>query len=97
MNLTCKKCGLFVDETDCKIEHLPLPSGGFHLKCSCPDCGSYIKFLPHSEPKLYFGKYKGKTIKEIAKEDKEYLKWLLTTDKGDTELGKNIRQELKNL
>lgn len=73
--LICKRCGSVYKKPT--IEKIPLVDGGFHDKASCPACGGFIKFLPHTEPALYFGKYKGQTISEIARKDVGYLKWLL--------------------
>ena len=50
---------------------------GSHLKVSCPCCNSFYKFAPQHEPKFHFGKYKDKTLKEVAQFDPSYLKWLI--------------------
>lgn len=98
MKLTCTKCGLLFDEINGKIEHVTASNGVKHIRCNCPDCGKYVKFMPQSkEIKLYFGKYKGMKVKEIAMIDRSYLEWLLTTDKGDTKLGRDIKEELNSL
>lgn len=59
--LICKRCGSVYKKPT--IEKIPLVDGGFHDKASCQA--------------LYFGKYKGQTISEIARKDVGYLKWLL--------------------
>lgn len=94
--LTCTKCGLMFIDIEGVLKEIPLPSGGSHIKCSCPGCGKYIKFLPHQtgEAKFYFGKHKGKTVTEVMKIDKEYLRWLLTQDIGGR-IGQAIRQALQ--
>ena len=43
----------------------------------CNKCGSYIKNIPYSEPKFYFGKYKGKLISDC--QDLGYLQWLINS------------------
>ena len=94
--LTCQKCGLIFQDIEGKIEEIPLKAGGSHLKCSCPGCGKYVKFLPHSgEARFYFGKYKGKTVLEIAKSDPEYLQWLLTEKIGGNKIESAIRKALQ--
>lgn len=50
---------------------------------------AYVDYLKDNQPlTLPFGKYKGKTVNEIAKINKGYLQWLLKQA--------NIRQELKD-
>lgn len=39
----------------------------------CNDCGTYIKNIPYSQPKLHFGKYAGIYISDIT--DLQYLNW----------------------
>lgn len=46
---------------------------GVHHQAICRLCGSYIKNLPHDNPRFYVGKYKGKAISDI--DDLSYLKW----------------------
>ena len=90
----CKKCGEILDDCKLQKQKILLNSGGFHLKASCPSCGSYIKFLPHSTPKFFFGKYKGKLISEVAKSDPEYLRWLLSENIKSKKLVADIREAL---
>lgn len=40
--------------------------------------------------KLTFGKHKGKTLKEVYKEQPDYLEWLLTQDRTDPVIKKGI-------
>jgi len=57
---------------------VPLPSGGFHLRASCPDCGRFICFIPHSPVShFYFGKHKSRLIRDVVAEDRAYCEWLL--------------------
>jgi hypothetical protein len=61
------------------IEHLSYPvvfkNGVTHIKVECVDCGKFIKWKSQSSRdfKLWFGKYKDKSLKEIPN---DYLKWL---------------------
>ena len=58
-----------------------LEQRGQHLKASCPSCGAYIKFLGQGgPPTLYFGKYKGETLAQVAHTDPRYLRWLREQD-----------------
>ncbi len=101
MELVCKQCGVCQNESEAKIEKHYLPNGGYHLKALCSDCGAFIKNMPHSLPQiLHFGKYKGKPIAVIAKENPAYLHWLCNQDiKGNLKQSIQIelgRHELDN-
>lgn len=48
------------------------------------DSTKEVKVL-HPDDKLFFGKYKGKRIKEIAKKDIDYLKWI-DSEKDDIKI-----------
>lgn len=81
MNYTCKKCGSINNLGELKIKNDYLPNGGFHRKAYCGGCGAFFKNLPHAKSvKLYFGKHRNKIISVVAKEDPEYLKWLVLQD-----------------
>ncbi len=70
-NLLCpKNCG--------EVEPTLVPAGP-HMKAVCSKCGAYIKFVsvtPKDEIKIHFGRYKGRLMSDIAKEDSEYLRWV---------------------
>ena len=95
--LTCTKCGLMFMDIEGTIEEIPLKGGGSHLKCSCPGCGLYVKFLPHATGGniFYFGKYKGKTVEEVHKIDPKYLTWLLTEKIGGKKIESAIRKTIQ--
>lgn len=68
MEIVCKNCGSVNDyRTEMK--------NGQNV-AHCNACGKYIKNIPYNpHPKLYFGKYKDRLIKDI--EDLNYLQWLI--------------------
>lgn len=88
MEKTCKKCGSVF--SDYKTEDRIISNGTMQRKASCPECGAYIKFLPHTEPKMYFGKFKGETLSWIAENHRWYLTWLLTTN-----IKNNLRENVE--
>lgn len=92
--IVCKKCGVIHDTETLILETIPLPGGGRHIKVICPICKSFIKFLPHSVPALWFGKYKGRTISEIAQKDPSYLQWLVKQDIKSARLKAAIEEAL---
>lgn len=95
MSLTCPKCGLEQSEMEANVTTKPLPQGGSHRIARCNNCNSYIKNIPHSSVSmLWFGKYKGKPIVTVAKEDPKYLGWLLSTNPKD-KLKQAIKLALK--
>lgn len=75
--IVCKGCGVIHETKNLIIETIRLPNKGSHKKAICPTCKSFIKFLPHSVPTFYFGKYKGETVSEVAQKDPSYLEWFL--------------------
>lgn len=47
------------------------------LVATCDRCGAFIKNIPYNPPALYFGKYKGKAIKDYFTPDEvNYLHWV---------------------
>ena len=92
--LICRQCGLEQDELKAKIEKHFLSNGGYHMTAHCFQCGSFIKNMPHSLPQiLHFGKYKGKPIAVVAKENPSYLRWLCNQGIKDN-LKNSIQTEL---
>jgi hypothetical protein len=73
--LYCHHCDIVVSEP--VLERRELPNGAFQVRANCPKCGHYLKFMPQGGPELiHFGKYKDKTVEEVAEADPEYLRWL---------------------
>ena len=67
----CPECGAHED--------YHIVESGPHLKAVCNCCDAYIKFMPrhHENPKIFFGKYKGREISSLTLEEEiRYLKWL---------------------
>jgi hypothetical protein len=67
-DIVCKECGNVNDyRTEMKANN---------KVAYCNGCGNFIKNIPYeTEPKMYFGKYKGQLLRDIT--DREYLHWLL--------------------
>jgi len=78
--LICKYCEKEIEPV---TEEKVFSNGTKHISASCPLCKKWLKYLPQGgEAVLYFGKYKGQRISEVAKIDPEYLHWLYgATDK----------------
>lgn len=68
MDIECRYCGSSDYSTEMK--------SGQNV-ATCNNCGRFIKNIPYSEPGIYFGKYKGKLIKDFqTKEEINYLYWI---------------------
>lgn len=74
---------------NCLVEHpdntliastVRITDGRIQIKGSCPKSHQFVKWLPQSAPDqprmIYFGKYKGQTYNDIARDDPDYLRWL---------------------
>ncbi|NCU42357.1 MAG: hypothetical protein EOM19_06610 [Candidatus Moranbacteria bacterium] len=75
VELTCKSCGSIEEPT---VTEKTFSNGSVHKEARCPSCGAYIKYLagePNPLDTMYYGKYKGRTIMSIAKEDPDYAQW----------------------
>ncbi len=49
--------------------------------CYCHHCNKFIGNKPYDDPKLYFGKYKGKPLKDFeTPEEISYLNWIYKTE-----------------
>jgi hypothetical protein len=67
-----------------------------HYQAICSKCDSYIKNLPQlHKPKtlIYFGKYKSLHTYQVN--DVQYLKWMLTTDKVQSDQRLKIAVEIR--
>lgn len=68
---TCNK------EVEAKVSDQTFSNGTTHRRADCPDCGRWLKYLTTDfEPTLHFGKYKGRTYREVAEDERSYLEWL---------------------
>lgn len=87
--IVCKRCGLFQDEPVIK-------RCGVHMTAYCSGCGEYIQRIRQVKPVLYFGKYKGRLLADVAKFDPAYLRWFLGQDIKDG-LRRNITEALSEV
>jgi uncharacterized protein (DUF3820 family) len=72
-------------------------NGTVHVERRCSVCGNFIKYVPQNKVidecyTMPFGKHKGKTLIDIAREDCDYLEWFAGTD---SKLAGKIRQYLE--
>lgn len=72
----CWHCGKSYEESELKKAPQVIADGRTQIRGECPR-GHFVTFLPQGPKRLYFGKYKGKTIREVGREDKQYLQWVL--------------------
>ena len=87
-----EKCPKCKRENEPTTKEVIFKNGTKHIEARCSLCGAYIKYLSHTTPEktlLYFGKYKGKTLEEVATEDPDYLHWLY----GET-AKKNLKEKI---
>lgn len=67
-DIICKQCGSVNDYT---VER---KANNDVATCQC---GAFIKNIPYQAPALYFGKHKGKAIKDYQTPDEvNYLHWV---------------------
>lgn len=75
---------------------------GPHHSAHCSFCGKWIKHIrqqPSDDFELFFGKYKGRTVKSMIphKEEREYLVWLYDNAKTLKQTQKRILETLLHL
>lgn len=93
----CRKCDIDIDMDKIILEEKHSNSG-IHVKASCPLCGNFIRFIPYEEPTLHFGKYNGKTVKELAVIDPEYLIWLMEQhNAGRFKVARRVREAINEI
>ena len=65
-----------------------------HIEALCFLCGKHIRWMEKedNEKTFFFGKYKGKKIKDVPK---EYLSWVSKNDVFGKNFTKAILKELK--
>lgn len=82
--MICKYC----DNEEMSIKEVIFKNGTKHLERKCVKCGRQNGYAPKdidpNDWRLPFGKYKGKTLGEVLKEDKSYLEWLYDNSKKET-------------
>jgi len=65
--IVCKKCGA-EDDYSTQLKNR-------QNVATCNNCHSFIKNISYSQPKFYFGQYKGNLIADCV--DLSYLEWFL--------------------
>lgn len=91
--LYCKNCH---NEKEYTTRKQTFSNGSVHIRATCKECGTFIKYMPQSEFKTYipFGKYKGMHTYQVS--DVEYLQWLWEVVK-DRRLADGIDKRIKEL
>lgn len=72
-------------------------NGVTHMKRLCGTCEKFLGYAPQEGtiPKMYFGKYKGETLEEIAAKDLGYLRWLLSGDSRKIKIKKRLYDQVR--
>ena len=78
--MLCPNCKIEYSEKEMKHIAIVFKNGTKHTDGRCPKDGRHLKYISKEEPKIYFGKYKGRTIQEIVNEDRDYITWLYEQD-----------------
>ena len=90
-DVVCKHCGT--------INEYYTIEKGIHKMAFCNHCKKWITNIGYDDPlRIYFGKYKCMTIKEIYVADIGYIRWLYKqTQEGDMKLKKEQIDEIVRL
>ena len=79
--MICPSCLIEHQDSDLRSSTVRIADGRIQIKGSCPTSNCFVKWLPQSAPDqprhIYFGKYKGQTYDEVARDDPDYLRWLV--------------------
>lgn len=89
--LRCSQCDWSGLADAAILTHTPANNG---IRADCPECYSYIKFVPRgrlADVTLFFGKHKGERVADVAREEPDYLRWLL----ANARLSERVRQACK--
>ncbi|MCF6154480.1 MAG: hypothetical protein E3K36_04345 [Candidatus Brocadia sp.] len=89
--ITCKRCGVIHETSKLHIKVIPLKDGASHYKTICSACKAPIKFLRHEEPTFWFGKYKGRLVRDILQSDPRYVRWVLSQSIGSKSFRNSVR------
>lgn len=74
----CRDCAM---DKICIVTDVTFKDGRIHKEARCETCGRFYKYLSQGLPDtFYFGKYRNRLMSEIAKEDPDYIKFMLNTD-----------------
>ena len=87
MEIVCKSCGTI---NDYRTELKNNQNTAF-----CNSCGTFIKNIPYSKPKFYFGKYSGTLISDC--DDLNYLDWFLNNTKPKANIKQAVETQIKTL
>lgn len=68
--IVCRSCG--------SVDDYQIIEKNGQKTAWCKSCDSWIKNIPYSEPSLWFGKYSGTPVNDIA--DLSYMEWLIKND-----------------
>jgi hypothetical protein len=86
--MLCPACLIDHPDTALISSTVRIADGRIQIKGTCPVRHVFVKWMPQSAPdqpkEIFFGKYKGKTYDDVARDDREYLEWLI----GKTEIEK---------
>ena len=85
--MLCPGCYELVADEKMLRDTVKIKDGRIQIKGSCPQCLNFMKWLPQRRPdqprEIYFGKYKGKTFDDVARDDPDYLRWLVENTNSD--------------
>ncbi|MEK9207428.1 MAG: hypothetical protein AAB922_03035 [Patescibacteria group bacterium] len=73
-------------------------NGTKHIEAICVTCNKWIKFLQQvgaEEFRMPYGKHKGKTLRGIKEEDREYLEWFVENSES-LKIIKRIKEVLES-
>jgi uncharacterized protein (DUF3820 family) len=86
--IICKNCGS-INDYDFELRN-------GQKVAWCKSCKTFIKNIPYNDPALYFGKYKGKAIKDYFTPDEvNYLHWIRNNpDIWDRKLNQRTRDAI---
>jgi predicted nucleic acid-binding Zn-ribbon protein len=86
---------------DCKHENTAerekiFSNGTKHIERYCVDCGRHIQYVSQNKEYIfYFGKYKGKSLRDVLSEDYNYVYWLLENTEGSAQ--RKLQEAINNL
>jgi exodeoxyribonuclease X-like protein len=85
--MICPSCLIEHEDSMLTASTVKIADGRIQIKGSCPTTKQFVKWLPQSAPDqprtIYFGKYKEHTYDDVARDDPDYLVWLIENTQID--------------